>query len=386
MAKPLMKVSKRSDIPMFRALDILRQVNERTAKGIDVRRMGAGQPNVGAPQAALEYAISKIVSDPRQGYTEAVGMPALRERIAAHYQKTYGVSVDPKNIVVTAGSSSGFILGFLAAFDAGDRVAVTTPTYPAYRNILKSLNIEVVEIESREQDNFQPTLDLLQNCGQSFDGLIINSPSNPAGTMIDEGELKKISAWCAEKGIRLVSDEAYHGITYGKKAQTALKYSDHALVLNTFSKYFAMTGWRLGWMVLPSELADPVKKLAENLFVSPPTISQHLAYKIFDHLDVLDGYVENYRKNREILMAELPKANIPRFTNASGAFYVYADVHHLSNNSDEFCRRMLDEAKVSTTPGLDFDLTRGDGTIRICYADEQQNIIEACQRLKNWQS
>ena len=386
MAKPLMKVSKRSDIPMFRALDILRQVNERTAKGIDVRRMGAGQPNVGAPQAALEYAISKIVSDPRQGYTEAVGMPALRERIAAHYQKTYGVSVDPKNIVVTAGSSSGFILGFLAAFDAGDRVAVTTPTYPAYRNILKSLNIEVVEIESREQDNFQPTLDLLQNCGQSFDGLIINSPSNPAGTMIDEGELKKISAWCAEKRIRLVSDEAYHGITYGKKAQTALKYSDHALVLNTFSKYFAMTGWRLGWMVLPSELADPVKKLAENLFVSPPTISQHLAYKIFDHLDVLDGYVENYRKNREILMAELPKANIPRFTNASGAFYVYADVHHLSNNSDEFCRRMLDEAKVSTTPGLDFDLTRGDGTIRICYADEQQNIIEACQRLKNWQS
>ncbi len=386
MAKPLMKVSKRSDIPMFRALDILRQVNERTAKGIDVRRMGAGQPNVGAPQAALEYAISKIVSDPRQGYTEAVGMPALRERIAAHYQKTYGVGVYPKNIVVTAGSSSGFILGFLAAFDAGDRVAVTTPTYPAYRNILKSLSIEVVEIESREQDNFQPTLDLLQNCGQSFDGLIINSPSNPAGTMIDEGELKKISAWCAEKGIRLVSDEAYHGITYGKKAQTALKYSDHALVLNTFSKYFAMTGWRLGWMVLPQELADPVKKLAENLFVSPPTISQHLAYKIFDHLDVLDGYVENYRKNREILMAELPKANIPRFTNASGAFYVYADVHHLSNNSDEFCRRMLDEAKVSTTPGLDFDLTRGDGTIRICYADEQQNIIEACQRLKNWQS
>lgn len=386
MAKPLMKVSKRSDIPMFRALDILRQVNERTAKGIDVRRMGAGQPNVGAPQAALEYAISKIVSDPRQGYTEAVGMPALRERIAAHYQKTYGVSVDPKNIVVTAGSSSGFILGFLAAFDAGDRVAVTTPTYPAYRNILKSLNIEVVEIESREQDNYQPTLELLKNCGQSFDGLIINSPSNPAGTMIDEGELKKISAWCAENGIRLVSDEAYHGITYGQKAQTALKYSEHALVLNTFSKYFAMTGWRLGWMVLPAELADPVKKLAENLFVSPPTISQHLAYKIFDHIDVLDGYVENYSKNRDILMAELPKANIKRFTNASGAFYVYADVHHLSNNSEEFCRRMLDDAKVSTTPGLDFDLTRGHGTIRICYADEQQNIIEACQRLKNWQS
>lgn len=380
------KISTRSDVPMFRALDMLRQVNERAAQGIDIRRMGAGQPNVGAPQAALEYAISKIIADPRQGYTEAVGMPALRERIAAHYQNIYGVKAQAQNIVITSGSSAGFILGFLAAFDAGDRVAVTTPTYPAYRNILKSLNIQVVEIESREQDNFQPTLDLLQNCGQDFDGLIINSPSNPAGTMIDEGELKKICAWCAEKGIRLISDEAYHGITYGTKAQTALKYSDSAMILNTFSKYFAMTGWRLGWMVLPPELTDRVKKLSENLFVSPPTISQHVGYKVFDHLDVLDGYVENYRKNRAVLMAELPKARIPRFTNAAGAFYVYADVHHLSNDSEVFCRRMLDEARVSTTPGLDFDLTRGQGTIRICYADRHEDILEACQRLKNWQS
>lgn len=381
-----LKTSSRSDIPMFRALDILRQVNERASQGMDICRMGAGQPNVGAPQAALDYAVSMIRSDPRQGYTEAVGMPSLRERIAQYYQDYYGVKADAKNIVITCGSSSAFILTFLAAFDAGDRIAITTPTYPAYRNIIKSLNLVPVEIEARAQDNYQPTLDLLENCGQDFDGLMINSPSNPTGTMIDAVEFEKICNWCNAKGVRLISDEAYHGITYGQKAKTALEYSDTAIILNTFSKYFAMTGWRLGWTVLPEMLADRVKKLSESLFVSPPTISQHLAWKIFDHLDVLNGYVENYRVNREVLLRELPKAGIKSFTHATGAFYVYADVRHLSNDSEEFCRRMLDEAHVSTTPGTDFDLTRGHGAIRICYADKTEDILEACQRLKNWQS
>ncbi len=385
MAK-IVKISNRSDIDMFRALDILRQVNEREVAGDSIMRMGAGQPNFGAPAPALEYAISKIQTDPRQGYTEAVGMPSLRERLSDYYNSYYGVRVSPDNIVITAGSSSGFILDFIAAFDAGDRVALTTPTYPAYRNILKSLNIEVVEIESRAEDNYQPTMDLLENCGEEFDGIIINSPSNPSGTMIDEGELKKICEWCDEKGIRIISDEAYHGITYERKAETALKYSKNVIVLNTFSKYFAMTGWRLGWTVLPDNMVDRVRKLSESLCVSPPTISQYLAYKIFDHTDVLDDYVKSYRKNREILLAELPKAKITAFTNAAGAFYVYADVHNLSNDSEEFCNKMLDEAKVSTTPGVDFDLTRGQKNIRICYADSEENIIEACKRLQNWQS
>ncbi len=380
------KLSNRSNIALFRALDILRQVNEREAEGANIVRMGAGQPCFGAPQAALDYGIEMITADPCQGYTEAIGTPALRERIADYYDSYYGVKVSPSNIVITTGSSSGFILDFIAAFDAGARVAVTTPTYPAYRNILQSLNIEVVEIEARAEDNYQPTLDLLQNCGETFDGLIINSPSNPSGTMIDDVELKKICEWCEENNVRLISDEAYHGITYGEKAQTALKYSPNAIVLNTFSKYFAMTGWRLGWTIMPDNMAQRVKKLSESLFVSAPTISQHVAYKVFDHLDILDGYVESYRKNREILMRELPKANIPTFTNASGAFYVYADVHHLSNDSEAYCAKMLDEAFVSTTPGVDFDLTRGQGSIRICYADSEENIIEACKRLKNWQS
>ena len=370
---------------MFRALDILREVNERTAKGEDIRRMGAGQPNVGAPPEALEYAISMIKSDPRQGYTEAVGMPSLSERIAGYYKDYYGTVVNPRNIVVTTGSSGGFILSFLAAFDAHDRVAICTPTYPAYRNILTALNITPIEIETTPRTNYQPTAELLDQCGKDFEGLIINSPSNPTGTMLPPGEMEKIANWCALRGVRLVSDEAYHGITYDRKAETAVNFSESAIVLNTFSKYFAMTGWRLGWLVLPDDLTDRVKKLSENLFVSPPTISQHLAYKIFDHLDELNAYVETYRKNREILLSELPKAGFTSISNADGAFYVYADVHHLTNDSEDYCHRMLNEAKVSTTPGLDFDVTRGHGTIRICYADKTEDIVEACERLKKWQ-
>ncbi len=384
MTKP--KLSSRSDIAMFQALDMLRQANELEAKGIDIARMGAGQPCFGAPQEALDYAVEIIKNDPRQGYTEAVGMPSLRERISKYYNDYYNTSISPANIVITNGSSAAFILDFIAAFDNRAKVALITPTYPAYRNILKALNIEVVEIESNEKDNYQPTLDLLQNCGKEFDGIIINSPSNPAGTMIKDKELEKICHWCDEKNITLISDEAYHGITYEHKAPTARKYSNNAIILNTFSKYFAMTGWRLGWTVLPDNMIDRVKKLSESLFVSAPTISQHLAYKIFDHIDVLDGYVEFYRKNREILMSELPKAGITNFTNGAGAFYIYADIHHLSNDSEQFCTKMLNEARVSTTPGIDFDLTRGHRGIRICYAGSKQNIIESCNRLKEWLS
>ncbi len=382
----MLKTSNRSNIAVFKALDILRQVNEREEQGQDIRRMGAGQPCFGAPQPALNYAIETMKKDPRQGYTEAIGMPLLRERIAEYYKNYYDVSVSPANIVITAGSSSAFILDFIAAFDAGDRIATFTPTYPAYRNILRSLDLTPIEIESRAEDNYQPTLDLLQNCGQKFEGLIINSPSNPAGTMIDEIEFEKICNWCDENGVRLISDEAYHGITYEQKAITARKFSKNAIILNTFSKYFAMTGWRLGWTVLPDDLVSPVKKLSENLFVSAPTLAQHVAYKIFDHTDVLDGYVAKYRTNRDILMKALPEMGITNFTNGAGAFYIYADIHHLSNDSENFCTAMLDEALVSTTPGLDFDLTRGHQGIRICYADSEENIIEACNRLKKWQS
>jgi aspartate/methionine/tyrosine aminotransferase len=250
--------------------------------------------------------------------------------------------------------------------------------------MLKSLNLKIVEIETSAQNNYQPTAELLEKSGKKFDGLIITSPSNPTGAIIDEPELKKICEWCDAKGVRLVSDEAYHRITYEKPAQTALKYSDNVIVLNTFSKYFAMTGWRMGWVVVPENMTDRMKRLAESLFVSPPTISQHLAYKIFDHLDVLDGYVAHYKKNRDILLAGLPKAGITKLSAAQGAFYFYADLHHLTNDSEDFCRRMLDEAGVSATAGIDFDSARGSATMRISYAGAPEDMSAACERIGGW--
>lgn len=381
-----LKRSNRSDIPNFQALDILRQVNESIAGGADIMRLEAGQPSVGAPPQALEYAKEMIARDPRQGYTESLGMPLLRDRIALYYRDQEGLDLSYENIALSAGSSAGFILAFLAAFDAGDTVALTTPTYPAYRNILKSLNIKVLEIETTPASNYQPTVEILSNIDQRIDGLIIASPSNPTGTIIDSGELERIVRWAEEKGVRLVSDEAYHGITYEKPAKTLLHYTKSGIVTNTFSKYFAMTGWRLGWLVLPDDLKDRVKKLAESLFVSPPTLSQHVAYKIFDHLDVCDDYVKTYRANRDLLKTALQESGFDSLSAAQGAFYVYADVHNLTNNSQLFCKKMLAEAGVSTTPGVDFDLQRGNGTIRLCYAGATQEIEEACRRLKAWRS
>ncbi len=379
------KASNRSDIPMFRALDILRQANEKAAQGEEIMRLEAGLPCFGPPPQVLEYARDLLKNDPRQTYTEALGMSLLRDRIAVYIRDQYGVDLDYSRIALTVGSSSGLALAFLSAFDAGDKVAIFSPTYPPYRNILNTLSLQVVEIQSTPETDYQPTLELLEACEEDLDGLVICSPSNPTGTMIADDELEKICKWCDEKGVRIVSDQAYHGITYEQPAQTVVKFTDNAIALNTFSKYFAMTGFRLGWMVLPEELKDRVKKLSESFFVSPPTLSQHMAYKVFDHTDVLDGYVAHYKKNLDILKTELPKAGFDKISNAKGAFYIYADVAHLTDDTEEFCSRMLSEAKVSTTPGVDFDVARGHSTIRICYADETKDIEEACRRLQQWQ-
>ncbi len=379
------KTADRSNVPAFRALDILREVNERVARGEDVKRLEAGQPCFGAPAAALDYARLCIEKDPRQGYTEAVGMTPLRQRIAAYYKENYGIEIDYRRIAVTFGSSGGFLLAFIGMLDVGDKVAMACPGYAAYRNFLKSLGIVPVEFDVDESTNYQPTLAHLEALKEKIDGLIICSPANPTGAMIDPVQLKEISQWCESNGVRLFSDEVYHGITYEQPAETVLKFSDKAVVLNSFSKYFAMTGWRLGWLVLPEEAVDPVKRLAENLFVSPPTLAQHLALEIFNHRKALDSYLDVYRNNRAILRRELPKAGFGKLSQAQGAFYFYCDISHLTDDSISFCRRMLDEAKVAFTPGVDFDVSRGYGTVRISYAGATENIIEACRRLQNWQ-
>lgn len=378
------KLSTRSDIPPFRVMDILRTVNERTARGEDIIHLQVGQPSDGAPSQVIDYMIETMKRDPRQGYTEALGMTPLRERIAQWYKDYYNVEVSPARIAITVGASGGFILSFLAAFEIGAKVAIAVPGYPPYRGILQSLGLQVVEIITTAETNYQPTRAQLEDLGIDIDGLIITSPSNPTGTVIDPAELGRIAAWCHEKGVTLVSDEIYHGITFDTKAETALRFTDDVIVVNSFSKYFAMTGWRLGWLVLPENMVGRVKSLSESLVVAPPTPGQHAAWKIFDHIDILDSYVARYRDNLATLKRELPKAGFTKLSDTQGAFYLYADIHHLTDDSIGFCRRILDEAKVACTPGIDFDPHNGHGTMRMSFAGSRAHIAEACVRLQEW--
>jgi aspartate/methionine/tyrosine aminotransferase len=383
----VLKVARRGTIPPFIVMDVLRDANEREARGESVLHLEVGQPCTSAPRSVLEAAQAALFED-RLGYTEATGWLPLRRRIAAHYRETYDVAADPERIVVTTGSSGGFVLAFLAAFDAGDRVALASPGYPAYRNILRSVGVEAVEMQVGPATNFQPTPALLEraaaDAGKDLDGLIVASPSNPTGTMIHAPELKALVEYCRDRGIRLISDEIYHGITYGEPAETALRHTAEAIVVNSFSKYYSMTGWRIGWMVVPAELRRSVECLAQNLFISPPSISQHAALKVFECRDELDANVARYAENRKLLLDELPKAGFHKLAPAEGAFYIYADIAHMTNDSEEFCRRMLAETGVAATPGVDFDPGRGSHFMRFSFAGNLSDMAEAADRLRRW--
>lgn len=377
------KASSRGAIAPFIVMDVMRAANERAAEGGDVLHLEVGQPAASPPQAVLEAAKAAIDGE-RLGYTDAFGLLALRRRIAGYYKDKYGVEVDPRRIVATTGSSGGFVLAFLSAFDAGDRIALACPGYPAYRNILKALDLEPVEVFVGPETNFQPTPELLDRIPGRLDGLMVASPSNPTGTMIGRQGLGDLAGYCRDRGIRLVSDEIYHGITFGEPATTALAVDDQAFVINSFSKYFCMTGWRLGWMVVPDDLLRSVECLGQNLFISPPTLSQHAAIRVFDCLDDLDANVAVYARNRALLLDRLPKAGLPRLASADGAFYIYADVTHLTNDSDAFCRRLLLETGVALTPGIDFDPHRGNRFVRFCFAGSTETVAEAACRLEAW--
>jgi aspartate/methionine/tyrosine aminotransferase len=379
-----LKVAQRGRIAPFIVMDVLRAANARAAAGADILHLEIGQPSTPAPQGVLAAARWALDHDPL-GYTDTLGLPALRQAIAGHYASRHGVVVDPARIVVTTGSSAGFILAFLAAFDAGDRVALAMPGYPAYRNILTALDLVPVELPTGPAERFQPTLDLIRRHGDGLAGLIVASPANPTGTMLPPDELAAIARHCADVGIRLVSDEIYHGITYGMAASTALASSRDAIVVNSFSKYFSMTGWRIGWMVVPDDMVRAVECLAQNLFIAPPSLSQHAAIAAFDCTDELAANVVRYARNRALLLAELPAAGLDRFAPADGAFYLYADIAHLSNDSHDFCSRMLREIGVACTPGIDFDPTRGHATLRLCFAGAEATIAEAARRIKTWQ-
>lgn len=382
-------VAQRGLVPPFIVMDVMRAANERAAEGGDVLHLEVGQPATGAPEPVLEAARRALVSS-RLGYTDALGIEPLRRRIARHYGERCGIDVDWRRIVVTTGSSGAFILAFLAAFEAGDSVAVACPGYPAYRNILAALGVRVVAAPVGPATNFQPTPDLLNDAGResrgepALKGLIVASPANPTGTMLDRDALQALVDYSREQSLWLVSDEIYHGITYGQPASTALALTGDTIVINSFSKYFSMTGWRLGWMVLPDRLLRSIECLAQNLFISPPTLSQHAAAAAFDCRAELDRNVARYAENRRLLLQELPKAGFVDFAAADGAFYLYADVSHMTSDSQAFCRRMLRETGVAITPGLDFDPGQGHRFVRFSFAGSREDIAEAARRLVAW--
>lgn len=377
------KLSQRALVPPFIAMDVLRAANELAAGGADVIHFEVGQPSTPAPRTVIAAAEAALRRDVL-GYTDALGLPALRESIARHYRAAYGVAVDPARIIVTTGSSAGFILAFLAAFDAGDRIALAAPSYPAYRNILAALDLVPVELPAGPPERFQATLDLIRAAQGRIDGLIVASPANPTGSMVEPAALAAIAAHCDAAGIRLISDEIYHRLTYDKAAATAASASGNAIVINSFSKYYSMTGWRIGWMIVPAGMLRAVECLAQNLFISPPSLAQHAALAAFDATDELDANCRRYAENRALLLDELPKAGFEQFAPPDGAFYLYADIAALTNDSREFCRRMLREIGVACTPGVDFDPARGHATMRLCFAGSTADIAEAARRLRHW--
>jgi aspartate/methionine/tyrosine aminotransferase len=378
------KTALRADVAPFIVMDVMRAAAARdaAAKGPQDRavHLEVGQPGTPAPALVREAAKRALDAD-KLGYTLALGIPELRQAIARHYAGTHGIAFDWERVCVTVGSSGAFLLAFLAAFDAGDRVALADPGYPAYRNILKALDCVPVGLAADAATRFQPAPEMLDD---GLAGLIVASPANPTGSMLAPGALEALVRRCRAKGIRLVSDEIYHGIVYEGRAETALHFGDDMFVVNSFSKYFSMTGWRLGWLIVPPDMVRAVERLAQNLFISPPTLAQHAAVAAFGARDELEGHVRRYRANRDYLLGELPKAGFRDFAPPDGAFYLYCDAGHLTNDSAEFCKRMLDETGVAATPGKDFDPARGHRTLRFSFAGTMDDMREAAARLRAW--
>ena len=377
--------SERSAIDPFIVMDVMQAAAEREAAGHRVIHMEVGQPGTAAPRAARE-AVKAALDRDKLGYTVALGMPALRERIARLYRDWYGLAISPERVVVTSGSSAAFVLAFLALFDAGERVGLTAPGYPCYRHILSALGCRPAFIETGPETRWAPTAAGVEALAAEgpLAGLLLASPANPTGTMLEPTRLAEIVATCARRGIAFISDEIYHGLAYGVPQETALKHSSDAIVINSFSKYFSMTGWRVGWMIVPDALVRPIERLAQNLYISPPAIAQVAALGAFAGLDELEGNRKVYAANRALLLAELPKAGLGRIVPADGAFYLWVDVGHATSDSLAFCKAMLEETGVAATPGIDFDAGRGNRFVRFSYSGTTKDMAEAARRLASW--
>jgi aspartate/methionine/tyrosine aminotransferase len=377
-------VAARAAVPPFHVMDVVSAAARRQRERGDVISLAAGQPSSPAPAPVLAAAERALREHPL-GYTEQLGIPELRAAIAGHYDRQHGLAVAADDVVVTTGSSGAFLLAFLAAFDVGDRVALARPGYPAYRNILRALGCEVVELPCGPETRFQPTVEMLAAAGP-VKGLVLASPANPTGTVLDAAELAAITAWCAAHGVQLVSDEIYHGISYGRELGCAWATSREAIVVNSFSKTWAMTGWRLGWMLLPERLRRAADRLTGNFTLCPPALAQHAAVAAFtpESYREVEAHVARYRANRDLLLAGLADLGIDRLAPADGAFYAYADVGHLTDDSMAFCRRLLDDTGLAVVPGIDFDPVEGHRFVRMSFAGSHADIQEALRRLGGW--
>lgn len=376
--------SRRSNIASFIAMDVMREAKTLARDGAEIVHCEVGEPGAAPPRAVREAAIAAL-SGGRVSYTEALGIPALREAIARNYATKYGVHVDASRVIVTTGSSGGFVLGFLAMLDHGGRIGIPNPGYPAYRNILDALGIESVPIETGAASRYALSASAIRaaHAEKPLDAVLLMSPANPTGVLTPASEVKAIAEACAELGIWLVSDEIYHGLTYEGEEATALAHSDDAVIVNSFSKYYCMTGWRVGWLVVPERLIRPIECLQQNLSISVPYLSQIAAVAAFDATEDLEIIKAGYAKNRAILMEALPRLGLPPLP-MDGAFYAYCDIAQYSNDSMDFSRRALREAGLAITPGLDFDPVGGNRFVRFSYAGSEKDIVTAVKRLEEW--
>jgi aspartate/methionine/tyrosine aminotransferase len=384
-ARGLLTASGRSNVPPFMVMDVMAAAARIEAAGGRVIHMEVGQPAASAPKTAISAARAALDGG-RIDYTSALGMGSLRQRIARHYRETYRCAVDADRIVVTTGSSGGFILAILALFEPGDRVAVTVPGYPPYRHILTALGCEPVLIETSSETRHALTGEALLAAHREkpLQGVLVGSPANPTGTMMSREALAGLMTAAESAGIRFISDEIYHGLDYAFPAVTAAELSPHALVINSFSKYFCMTGWRIGWMVVPESLVRPIERLQQNLLISVPTLSQIAAEAAFEGAAEMEAIKRGYQENRRILIEGLPHAGLTDFLPADGAFYLYADVSKFTSDSFAFASEMLEKAHVAATPGLDFDPVHGRGFIRLSYARSADEMREAVARITGW--
>lgn len=382
-----MKVALRAGVPPFYVMDVWLAAAERQRTHGDLVNLSAGQPSAGPP-ARVRAAAAAALDDDRLGYTVALGIPELRAAIARDYMDRHGLTVEPDDVVLTTGSSGGFLLAFLACFDVGDRVALASPGYPCYRNILSALGCEVVQIPCGPETRFQPTAQMLADLDPAVAGVIVASPANPTGTVIGPEELAAIAAWCAEGGVRLISDEVYHGLVYEGAPATSCAWetSRNAVVVNSFSKYYAMTGWRLGWLLVPQELRRAVDCLTGNFTICPPALSQAAAVAAFtpEAIAEADARVRHYAVNRKLLLDGLRSIGLDRLAPADGAFYVYADVSDFTTDSLAFCSKLLADTGVAIAPGIDFDTVHGGSFVRLSFAGPTPDVEEALRRIEPW--